>query len=67
MLVYSAGLRVSEVVSLRPEDLDEERGLIRVRGGKGRKDRCTVPKGLWRGSALNFKMRPSYSTRPWFH
>ncbi len=42
MMVYSAGLRVSEAVSLKPEDLDEERGLVRVRGGKGRKDRCTI-------------------------
>ena len=42
MLVYSAGLRVSEVVKLRPEDLDEERGLIRVRQGKGHKDRYTI-------------------------
>ena len=42
MLVYSGGLRVSEVVKLRPEDLDEERGLIRVRQGKGRKDRYTI-------------------------
>lgn len=41
MLVYSAGLRVSEVVRLRPEDLNEERGLIHVRG-KGRKDRYTL-------------------------
>jgi len=42
MLVYSGGLRVSEVVKLHPEDLDEERGLIRVRQGKGRKDRYTI-------------------------
>jgi site-specific recombinase XerD len=42
MLLYSGGLRVSEVVKLRPEDLDEERGLIRVRQGKGRKDRYTI-------------------------
>lgn len=41
-LVYSAGLRVGEVVRLRVEDLDEERGQIWVRGGKGRKDRCTL-------------------------
>ena len=41
-LLYSAGLRVSEVVRLRPEDLDLERGLVRVRGGKGRKDRVTL-------------------------
>lgn len=41
-IAYSAGLRVSEVVRLRPEDLDRERGLLRVRGGKGRKDRVTL-------------------------
>lgn len=42
MLMYSAGLRVSEVVRLRPEDLDVDRGLIRVRDGKGRKDRAAL-------------------------
>ena len=41
-VAYSAGLRVSEVVRLRPEDLDRGRGLLQVRGGKGRKDRCTL-------------------------
>lgn len=42
MLLYSAGLRVGEVVRLRVMDLDMDRGLIRVRGGKGRKDRYTL-------------------------
>jgi integrase/recombinase XerD len=42
MLVYSGGLRVSEAVKLRPEDIDEDRGLMRVRQGKGRKDRYTI-------------------------
>jgi hypothetical protein len=42
VLLYSAGLRVGEVVRLRLEDLDEERRLIRVRGGKGRRDRYTL-------------------------
>jgi integrase/recombinase XerD len=42
MLLYSAGLRVSEVVRLRPEDLDRDRGLLRVREAKGRKDRYTL-------------------------
>jgi integrase/recombinase XerD len=41
-VVYSAGLRVSEVVALRMEDLDRERGLIHVRRGKGAKDRYTL-------------------------
>lgn len=42
MLVYSAGLRVGEVVRLRVEDIDVKRRLIRVRSGKGRKDRYTI-------------------------
>lgn len=36
MLAYGAGLRVGEVVRLRPEDLDEARGMLRVRQAKGR-------------------------------
>lgn len=42
MLVYSAGLRASEVVRLRYDDLEPERGLLRVRGGKGRRDRYSL-------------------------
>jgi integrase/recombinase XerD len=42
MLTYSAGLRVGEVVRLRPGDLDRERGMVRVRRSKGAKDRCTL-------------------------
>jgi integrase/recombinase XerD len=36
---YAAGLRTSEVVGLRIEDIDSARGIIAVRGGKGGKDR----------------------------
>jgi integrase len=42
MLIYSAGLRVGEVVRLRADDLDLERHLVHVRGGKGHKDRYTL-------------------------
>jgi site-specific recombinase XerD len=42
MAVYSAGLRLSEVVSLKPNHIDSQRMLIRVEGGKGRKDRNTI-------------------------
>jgi integrase/recombinase XerD len=42
MATYGGGLRVSEVVALRPTDLDAERGVIRVEQGKGKKDRYTV-------------------------
>jgi integrase/recombinase XerD len=36
---YGAGLRVSEVASLKADDIDSKRMLIRVEQGKGRKDR----------------------------
>jgi integrase/recombinase XerD len=39
---YSAGLRVSEVVSLKPEHIESGRKLIRVEQGKGNKDRYTL-------------------------
>lgn len=42
MILYSSGLRVSELVNLKREDVDSERNVINVRMGKGRKDRVTV-------------------------
>jgi len=42
MLIYSAGLRVSEVVKLKPGDINAERKLIHIKGAKGRKDRYTI-------------------------
>ncbi len=40
--VYSSGLRVSEVVSLKPWHIESDRMMIRVEQGKGRKDRYTI-------------------------
>jgi site-specific recombinase XerD len=42
MTAYAAGLRVSEVVALRVDDIDSRRMVIRVRHGKGRKDRYVM-------------------------
>jgi integrase/recombinase XerD len=39
---YGAGLRLSELVHLRPDDIHSERMLIRVNLGKGHKDRYTL-------------------------
>ena len=39
MTLYSTGMRRSELCHLRPEDIDKERMVVRIRQGKGGKDR----------------------------
>jgi len=41
-LLYSSGLRVSEVVKLKRKDLDIQNHLLYVVQGKGKKDRTTI-------------------------
>lgn len=42
MTIYGSGLRVSEAVNLKPEDIDSGRMQLRIRDGKGKKDRYTL-------------------------
>ena len=42
MLIYSAGLRVSEAANLMIADIDSKRKLIHIKGAKGKKDRYTL-------------------------
>ena len=42
LLLYGAGLRLMEALTLRVKDLDLEQAMMTVRGGKGDKDRMTV-------------------------
>ncbi len=53
--MYSAGLRVSELVGLSQGDLDFEAGVVRVRG-KGRRERLT-PVGSYASRALKRWLR----------
>ncbi len=41
-LLYSSGLRISELLNLQVKDLDFDRSQIHIRQGKGRKDRIVV-------------------------
>ncbi len=42
LTAYAAGLRLSEVIGLRVEDIDSKRMVIRVRQAKGRRDRYVM-------------------------
>lgn len=41
-LIYSAGLRISELVSIRKEDILLDRKMIFIKGAKGKKDRYST-------------------------
>lgn len=41
-LIYAAGLRRSELICLRINDVDSKRMVINILGGKGKKDRITL-------------------------
>ena len=53
-LLYSSGLRVSELVGLSPDDIDLREGLVKVKG-KGKKERI-VPVGSKALSAIKSYM-----------
>lgn len=38
-LIYACGLRRSELLNLKPGDVDSKRGMLTIRNAKGRKDR----------------------------
>ncbi|KXX70958.1 tyrosine-type recombinase/integrase [Flammeovirga sp. SJP92] len=42
MTIYSAGLRIGELIDLEIKDVDSKRMLIRIVEGKGNKDRNTI-------------------------
>lgn len=42
MLIYSAGLRLHELIQLRLADVQPAQNRLYVYGGKGKKDRCTL-------------------------
>jgi integrase/recombinase XerD len=42
MLIYSAGLRISEAINLKIKDIDSNRMQIRIEQAKGKRDRYTL-------------------------
>lgn len=55
LLLYSSGVRVGELVRLRAGDLDVDRQLIRIRRGKGAKDRYTLYSEAAAGAVAHYR------------
>jgi integrase/recombinase XerD len=62
-LLYSSGLRMSELLALKWEDVDEDRKVIYVRQGKGQKDRVTLLSPKLLGALKEY--RQTYNPRIW--
>jgi len=62
MTTYSAGLRASEVIALKPDDIDSKRMLIKVEDGKGGKDRYTLLSGYLPAYFLIFSKTPCHNS-----
>ena len=54
MLAFESGLRISEVVNLKPEDISESLKQIRVNMGKNSKDRITMLPLSWRSHLIKY-------------
>ena len=54
MLAYASGLRVGELVRLKIEDIDGNRGLIHIRSAKGNKDRFTIFPATMRDQLITY-------------
>jgi integrase/recombinase XerD len=63
-LTYSVGLRVSEIINLKIEDIDSKRMLIYIKNAKGRKDRV-VPLSKNVLELLRIYFKDSSPQRSW--
>ncbi|MGV8091055.1 MAG: tyrosine-type recombinase/integrase [Mangrovibacterium sp.] len=53
-LIYSAGLRRSKLINLKITDIHSKRGLLRIEGAKGKKDRYSLLSTLLLGELRTY-------------
>jgi site-specific recombinase XerD len=63
MLIYSAGLRLGELLNLRVDDLHMDTGKIFIHSGKGKKDRYTILAAQMKETLVEYLR--SYKPRYW--
>ena len=63
MLIYSAGLRLGELLNLRVDDVHMDTGKIFIHSGKGKKDRYTILAAQMKETLVEYLK--SYKPRYW--
>ena len=61
-LLYSSGLRLSELISLKREDIDFYSNTLRVHSGKGGKDRVTVFSESIKNDLFDYVSKTNFSS-----
>ena len=61
-VIYSSGLRLSEVINLKRNDVDVISNTILVRQGKGKKDRITVLSKRVKEKLTNYLLKNKFET-----
>lgn len=62
-IIYACGLRRSELINLKPVDIDSSRGVIIIRQSKGRKDRVVpLPDRILESLRIYFR---AYKPKTW--
>jgi site-specific recombinase XerD len=59
-LAYSAGLRLSEIITLRWEDIDVERDIIHIKRAKGKRDRIVMLSSILKEELQKVDQRSQY-------
>lgn len=63
ILAYSAGLRVSEVVRIKIQDIDNDRNMIHIKKAKGKKDRYVPLSQIAQKALTNYQ--DAYKPNHW--
>lgn len=62
-LLYSSGLRLSELINLKREDLNFYDNILRVNDGKGGKDRITIFSESIKNDLLSYISKTNFKTK----
>ena len=62
-VLYSSGIRLSEVINLKRNDIQTDRNIILIRNGKGQKDRITILSKKVKSQLIDYLIETEFETK----